>query len=108
LGIGSPLYFPSPAGRPGHCLQARRRRRLRPFQVFVNAPYDRFVSAETRFWNASGLDVSLGADGVDVRTQSLVSLLIGGVAFETPTFVARASPPPPTAPSPCLRTGPPR
>jgi paraquat-inducible protein B len=92
LGIGSPVYFrrlqvgqvvASKLAADGESVQ---------FQVFVNAPFDRFVSSETRFWNASGLDVSLGADGVDVRTQSLVSLLIGGVAFETPTFVAQAEP----------------
>ncbi|NEX20953.1 MCE family protein [Thiorhodococcus mannitoliphagus] len=92
LGIGSPLYFrrlqvgqviASKLAADGDSVQ---------FKVFVNAPYDRFISAETRFWNASGLDVSLGADGVDVRTQSLVSLLIGGVAFETPTFLTAGEP----------------
>ena len=40
-------------------------------QVFVNAPYDKFVSPGTRFWNASGIDVSVDANGVDVRTESL-------------------------------------
>lgn len=53
-------------------------------RVFVNAPYDRFVRNDTRFWHASGLDVSLSPDGVQINTQSVVSLLIGGVAFETP------------------------
>ncbi len=53
-------------------------------RVFVNAPYDKFVGADTRFWNASGFDVSLTANGLDVRTQSLVALLEGGVAFDTP------------------------
>ena len=53
-------------------------------QVFVNAPYDQYVNPNTRFWNASGIDVSLGAGGLDVRTQSLLSILIGGIAFETP------------------------
>ena len=52
--------------------------------VFVNAPYDRFVRSDTRFWHASGLDVSLSPDGVQINTQSVVSMLIGGVAFETP------------------------
>lgn len=61
--------------------------------VFVNAPYDQFVRSDTRFWHASGLDVSLSPDGVQINTQSVVSLLIGGVAFETPdsdTEVAEA------------------
>jgi paraquat-inducible protein B len=58
--------------------------------VFINSPYDKYVTTETRFWNASGIDVSVGADGVDVRTESLVSLLVGGVAFDTPAFTAPA------------------
>jgi paraquat-inducible protein B len=52
--------------------------------VFVNAPYDQYVTSSTRFWHASGIDVSLSAAGLAVQTQSVVSLLIGGIAFETP------------------------
>jgi len=33
-------------------------------KIFVRAPYDQYVTANTRFWNASGIDVSLGATGV--------------------------------------------
>jgi paraquat-inducible protein B len=51
--------------------------------VFIDAPYDRLVTRATRFWNASGLDLTLGADGMKLRTQSLASVLAGGVAFET-------------------------
>jgi len=92
LGIGSPLYFRRlQVGQVIGSKLAADGESVR-FRVFVNEPYDGFISAETRFWNASGLDVSLGADGVDVRTQSLVSLLIGGVAFETPTFLAQGEP----------------
>ncbi|WP_431824316.1 intermembrane transport protein PqiB [Burkholderia sp. F1] len=53
-------------------------------RVFVNAPYDRFVNADSRFWHASGIDVALSPDGLRVETQSLVSIMIGGIAFETP------------------------
>ena len=45
---------------------------------------------ETRFWNASGVDVSVGADGVNVRTESIVALLIGGLAFDIPSFEPRS------------------
>jgi paraquat-inducible protein B len=92
LGIGSPLYFRRlPVGQvvaydlapDGSSVQIR---------VFVNAPYDKYVVRDTRFWNASGIDVSLTANGVDVRTQSLVALLEGGIAFETPGEYASASP----------------
>jgi paraquat-inducible protein B len=53
-------------------------------KIFVNAPYDRFVGGNTRFWNASGIDVTLDAAGVRVETQSVLSILVGGIAFETP------------------------
>ena len=49
--------------------------------VFVNAPYDAFVTASTRFWQASGIDMSLSSDGVKLRTESLTSILQGGVTF---------------------------
>jgi paraquat-inducible protein B len=92
LGIGSPVYFRRlPVGQvvaydlapDGNSVQLR---------IFVHAPYDKYVVRDTRFWNASGIDVSLTANGVDVRTQSLVALLEGGLAFETPPGYASASP----------------
>jgi paraquat-inducible protein B len=52
-------------------------------KVFVRAPYDQYVNPNTRFWHASGIDVSLSASGLTVQTQSLLSILIGGIAFET-------------------------
>jgi paraquat-inducible protein B len=50
--------------------------------VFVDAPYDAFVKPVTRFWNASGIDVKLGADGLSVQTESLAAVLAGGIAFD--------------------------
>jgi paraquat-inducible protein B len=50
--------------------------------VFVKVPFDRFVKPVTRFWNASGIDVRLGADGLSVQTESLAAVLAGGVAFD--------------------------
>ncbi len=61
-------------------------------KVFVNAPYDQYVNPDTRFWQASGIDVSLTASGLNVQTQSVLSLLIGGIAFETPVTGAALRP----------------
>ncbi|WP_397448757.1 intermembrane transport protein PqiB [Pseudomonas sp. NA-150] len=55
-------------------------------QVFVNAPYDKFVTTNSRFWNASGIDVSLTAGGLKVNTQSLSSIIAGGIAFVEPKY----------------------
>lgn len=52
--------------------------------IFLNAPFDRFVTPNTRFWEASGVDVTAGADGFTLRSESLLALLVGGIAFETP------------------------
>ena len=67
-------------------------------KIFVNAPYDRFVTLETRFWQASGLDFSLNADGLSVQTESLASLVIGGIAFDTPRESAAVDPAPADSP----------
>lgn len=91
VGVGSPLYFRRLQVGQVMTYKLAADGKSVTFRVFVNAPYDHFVSQETRFWNASGLDVSLGAGGLDVRTQSLVSLLIGGIVFETPAFATESA-----------------
>jgi paraquat-inducible protein B len=54
-------------------------------RAFVRAPYDGYVHDGTRFWNASGVSVQLAGAGVEVQMESLKALLLGGIAFETPT-----------------------
>jgi len=53
-------------------------------KIFVESPYDRFVNANTRFWDVSGVDITADASGVKVNTESLIAILLGGIAFETP------------------------
>jgi paraquat-inducible protein B len=53
------------------------------FKIFINAPFDAYVTAGTRFWQASGIDMSISSDGVKLRTESLTSILQGGVAFQS-------------------------
>lgn len=52
--------------------------------AFVRAPFDSYVHDGTRFWDASGVSVKLGAQGIKVEMQSIKALLLGGVAFDTP------------------------
>ncbi|HMK87723.1 MAG TPA: MlaD family protein [Steroidobacteraceae bacterium] len=51
-------------------------------KVFINSPYDTFVTRETRFWQASGIDMSIDSEGVRLHTESLAAVLEGGVAFQ--------------------------
>ncbi|MBL8484321.1 MAG: MCE family protein [Rhodocyclaceae bacterium] len=53
-------------------------------KIFVERPYERYVTNDSRFWQASGLDVSVDSSGLRVDTESLVSLVLGGVAFVNP------------------------
>ena len=50
--------------------------------AFINAPYDRYLTTATRFWDTSGFTVKLGPSGLDLNVASLGSLLTGGVAFD--------------------------
>jgi paraquat-inducible protein B len=58
--------------------------------VFVHSPYDKLVSTDTRFWNASGVDLTIDASGLRLQTTSLIPLLLGGIAFEAPPESAGA------------------
>ncbi|MEM9794915.1 MAG: MlaD family protein [Pseudomonadota bacterium] len=51
--------------------------------AFIRAPYDRQLSTATRFWDASGVSVDLGAGGVELRIGSVAAILEGGVNFDT-------------------------
>ncbi|MGD0885480.1 MAG: MlaD family protein [Thermodesulfovibrionales bacterium] len=92
LGIGSPVYYRRLNAGQVIAYDLAADGKSVEVKVFVNDPYDQYVNPGTRFWNASGVDVSVGAAGLDVRTQSLVSLLAGGLAFDTPPFAAKAEP----------------
>lgn len=84
LDIGSPIYFRRiQVGRVSsyHLNDDGKGVTL---QIFIDAPNDKYVTTSSRFWNASGVDVSLGADGLKVNTQSLATVLAGGVAFQDP------------------------
>ena len=86
LGVGTPVYYRRlQAGQViGYKLAGDGK--AVEVTIFVNAPYDQYVERGTRFWNASGIDVSVGAGGVELHTESVVAMLAGGVAFETPPF----------------------
>ncbi len=51
--------------------------------VFIDAPNQKFVTKGTRFWNASGFSIDLGAGGASLNVDSLLSLLQGGISFDT-------------------------
>jgi paraquat-inducible protein B len=81
IDVGVPIYFRRvPVGRVvGYVMHPDGR--SVDVRIFVDAPFDHFVTRNARFWHASGIDLSLAADGMKVEMQSLVSLAVGGIAF---------------------------
>ena len=59
--------------------------------VHIEPDYVHLVNTSTRFWNASGITLKGGLSGVEVKSESLQTLLAGGIAFETPNPEAPAS-----------------
>jgi paraquat-inducible protein B len=53
-------------------------------QIFVNDPYTGLVQTGTKFWNASGVQVTVGAQGLKVNARSLQTIFLGGVMFDVP------------------------
>jgi paraquat-inducible protein B len=62
-------------------------------RVFIEAPYQPLVTTQSRFWNASGFNVRLTANGISINTQTLASVIAGGVAFENAS-AGKATPAP--------------
>jgi paraquat-inducible protein B len=92
LGVGAPVYYRQLNVGQVAAYNLADDGRSVEITVFVNSPYDKYVTSETRFWNASGINVSVGADGVDVHTESLTALIAGGLAFDVPPFAAPGQP----------------
>jgi paraquat-inducible protein B len=52
------------------------------FDIFIHEKFEKRINSTTRFWNAGGIDIVVSAEGVEVNTESLASILAGGVGFD--------------------------
>ena len=84
LDVGSPVYYRGIVAGRVSSAEISKDGKLVLVGVFIHSPYDRLVTSASRFWNASGVDLSLDANGVRLQSQSLLTLLLGGISFETP------------------------
>jgi paraquat-inducible protein B len=92
IGVGAPIYYRSLSVGEVESYKLSADGKTIEATIFINAPYDKYVTSATRFWNASGIDVTAGANGVQIRTESIVSVLVGGIAFDVPDFVPPGEP----------------
>jgi len=82
LDVGSPVYFRRIAVGHVESFSLENDGSHIQMGIFVKSPYDRFVTDDARFWHASGVDLKMDANGVKIETQSLATILMGGIAFE--------------------------
>ncbi|GAM29966.1 paraquat-inducible protein [Acinetobacter calcoaceticus] len=84
LDIGSPIYYRRINVGQITAYKLSDDGKNVELQTFIRAPYDKFVTTDARFWQASGIDVTLNASGFNLDTQSLASIVAGGIAFGIP------------------------
>ncbi len=84
LDIGSPIYYRQIKVGQIVSYELEPDHKTIRFKAFVHAPHHKLVYKNSKFWNASGLDVRLDADGIKIQTESLVSLIGGGISFDVP------------------------
>jgi paraquat-inducible protein B len=53
-------------------------------RIRIRTPYDQLIRPDTKFWNSGGVSVKVGLLGAEIRSNSLESLVTGGVSFATP------------------------
>ena len=92
LDVGAPVYYRQIKVGEVVSYELAKDGESVDFKIFVNEPHHLKVTENTRFWNASGVDVSLTAEGIDVDMESMVSLLVGGIAFEVPESMRLCDP----------------
>jgi paraquat-inducible protein B len=56
--------------------------------TFIEAPYHKLITENTKFWDISGVQMNLDAGGVSVSTGSVETLLTNGVTFGIPEGMA--------------------
>jgi len=95
LDVGSPVYFRQIKVGQVVAYDLEDGGRTVLVKVFVRSPHDARVRDTTRFWNVSGMGVSVDANGLQVKAESLLSLVLGGIAFETPGAAEEAKDVPP-------------
>ncbi|MBA4291127.1 MAG: MCE family protein [Pseudomonas sp.] len=88
LEVGSPVLFKQVKVGTVQSYQLSRDNEQVAFGVHIEPEFSHLVNTSTRFWNASGVTLKGGLSGIEVKSESLQTLMAGGIAFETPNAKA--------------------
>ncbi len=81
---GSPVFYRQIQVGQVKSFQLGDDQRTIEIKVHIEPAYADLVRKHTRFWNASGISISGGLSGFKVHSESLLTLVAGGIAFSTP------------------------
>ena len=82
LSIGSPIYYRKLKAGSIASYKLDHDGKYITIEAFIKSPYDQLINDKTRFFNVSGISFAMSANGIDLEAESLVSVLMGGLAFE--------------------------
>lgn len=88
LDVGSPILYRQVKVGTIQSYQFSRDRKRVVLGAHIEPEYANLVNSSTRFWNASGITLTGGLSGIEVKSESLQTLMAGGVTFETPDLKA--------------------
>ena len=92
LDIGSPIYYRQIKVGQVVAYELGKTGKHVDIKIFIDAPHHGDIFENTRFWNASGLDVAVDASGIRINTQSFLTMMIGGIAYDTPANLEPGAP----------------
>lgn len=82
--VGDPILFRGiTTGKIEHTF-FNAEERIVYYNVFIESPYDKLITNNTRFWQVNGVEVDLSADGIRIETGTVQTLLSGGISFDIP------------------------
>ena len=88
---GSPIYYQGLLAGEVLGYELGNDRKSTYVHAFIKDPFDQLIRGNTNFWNVSGINISMGADGFKMQTESIRSMMFGGIAFETPETLEQAT-----------------
>ena len=92
LDIGSPIYYKQLKAGSVASYKLDDDGKKVDIEVFVKEPFDKLINSKTRFYNASGITANITSDGIEIQTESLVSMVMGGLAFDNFPVHGRGTP----------------
>lgn len=59
------------------------------YDAFIESPHDELITTNTKFWELNGFEIELSANGIEVQTGTLETMISGGVTFDVPNKMPR-------------------